>query len=61
MKKEKFEKNIICECGYQNIPENVAKYGVCRGCGKIIDKKVYFERVMSRKLHIKRRGFKRWV
>ena len=56
IKKDYINRNVICKCGYQNLPENVAKYGTCKGCGRIIDNKAYFDRVMAYKLHIKRRG-----
>lgn len=50
--KEKWTENIICECGYHNPINNVQKYGTCRGCGKVLDKKAKFEYEMYCKLHL---------
>lgn len=57
MKKHKKEKLdlVICECGYNNQPENVAIYGTCRGCGKVLDSKVKFKREMYHRLRLWRK------
>lgn len=60
--KRKQLNNVKCECGYQNLPENVKKYGACRGCGKILDKKAHYHHAMMCKLNMwrydkKKRGF----
>lgn len=50
---------ITCECGYNNQPNNVKRYGTCRGCGKVLDNKSKFEYEMVCKLHMwrnKKRG-----
>lgn len=57
MKKEKkkYVEFVICECGYNNQPENVARYGTCRGCGKVLDEKVVFKREMYHRLRLWRK------
>ena len=47
--------NIKCECGYQNHEYNIKKYGTCRSCGKVLDKKAKFEYEMVCKLCLWRR------
>lgn len=54
-KKRKYVEFVICECGYNNQPENVARYGTCRGCGKVLDKKVMFQREMNKRLRLWRK------
>ena len=60
MKKEKVKIEFItCECGYNNQPNNIKKYGSCRRCGKVLDPKAKFEYEMVCKLHLwrnKKRG-----
>lgn len=51
-KKEIINKNIKCECGYQNHPENIQKYGNCRGCGKIIDERAHYKYEMFKRLNL---------
>lgn len=50
MKENKIEL-INCSCGYHNQPDNVKRYGTCRGCGKVLDKKAKFDYEMFCKLH----------
>ena len=53
MKKErKIIKHVICDCGYCNQPENVARYGTCRRCGEVLDKKAKFNYEMYDKLKL---------
>ena len=60
MKKEKVKIEFVtCECGYNNQPCNVEKYGTCRYCGKVLDAKAKFEYEMYCRLHLwknKKRG-----
>ncbi len=51
-KKKKFLPLITCECGYNNQLENVAKYGTCRLCGKVLDEKAKFNREMYIRLRL---------
>ena len=30
---------IKCECGYYNHKDKIQKYGTCKFCGKVLDKK----------------------
>lgn len=46
---------VTCECGYNNQPEKVAIYGTCRGCGKVLDKKVKYKREMYQRLRLWRK------
>lgn len=58
MKKNKrsdFFDNVICDCGYQNHKENVDRYGTCRLCGKVLDKKAKFNYEMFCKLRLWRK------
>lgn len=50
--KNKKEKHIICECGYQNKPFNVKIWGTCTRCRKILDEKAYFKYQMNKKLRL---------
>lgn len=50
--KEKHIKFVTCECGYNNQPGNVAKYGTCRLCGKVLDGKVKYKREMYHRLKL---------
>lgn len=44
-------KNIICpNCKYQNHEYNVLKYGTCKLCGRILDKKAKYRYEMFVKL-----------
>lgn len=53
MKKENKEiKHIVCECGYNNQPWNVKKYGTCTRCGKVLDPKAKFDYEMIVKLRL---------
>ena len=60
MKKEKVKIEFVtCDCGYNNHPDNIKKYGSCRRCGKVLDPKAKFEYEMVCKLHLwrnKKRG-----
>lgn len=62
MIKEKRDKplnNVKCECGYQNLLENVQRYGTCRLCGKVLDPKAKFDYEMYVKLKRWRKGGKK--
>ena len=62
MIKEKRDKpldNVKCECGYQNLQENVKRYGTCRLCGKVLDPKAKFDYEMYVKLRRWRKGGKK--
>lgn len=53
--------NIKCDCGYENHIDKLYKYGgKCLKCKKILDKRVYFNRIMLIKTHnvkeLKKRG-----
>lgn len=53
MKKDKKKIDFVkCECGYNNYPENVKRYGTCRRCGKVLDAKYKFEYDMFCKLRL---------
>ena len=60
MKKDKkIIEFVVCECGYNNQPENVNKYGTCRRCGKVLNDKAKFEYEMVCRLRLwrkKKRG-----
>ena len=43
---------ITCECGYNNQPGNVARWGTCTGCGAVLDKKAKFDYEMYNKLRL---------
>lgn len=60
MKKKKYVDlgNIKCECGYQNHKENIMRYGTCKFCGKVLDKKAKFDYEMYCKLKRWRKGSK---
>lgn len=47
--------NIICECGYQNHKEHVARYGTCKGCGKVLDDKAKLKYEMYVRLRLWRK------
>lgn len=53
--KKKYVEFVICECGYNNQPENVARYGTCRFCNKVLDEKVFFKREMNKRLRLWRK------
>jgi hypothetical protein len=56
MKKDKkFVELITCECGYNNQPENVAKWGTCKGCGKVLNKKIKYRYEMYQRLRLWRK------
>ena len=58
-KDEKIIEFVKCECGYNNLPENVKKYGTCRRCNKVLDEKAKFEYEMVCRLRLwrkKKRG-----
>lgn len=45
--------NIKCpKCNYQNHKENVERYGTCKLCGYVLDKKKKFEYDMFCKLRL---------
>ena len=46
---------VVCECGYNNHPENVKTYGTCTGCGKVLDSKIKFKREMYHRLRLWRK------
>lgn len=47
--------NVKCECGYQNHLENVKRYGTCKFCGSVLDKKAKFNYEMYTKLRLWRK------
>lgn len=51
-KKNKELPLVKCECGYNNQKANVDRYGTCRGCGKILNKKAKFDYEMFCKLRM---------
>lgn len=56
MKKDKkLVELVTCKCGYNNQPENVARYGTCRGCGAVLDSKAKFNYEMYNKLRLWRK------
>lgn len=46
---------VTCDCGYNNQPENVAIWGTCRGCGKVLDQKVKYKLEMYKRLRLWRK------
>ena len=58
MQKEKKMDFIKFECGYNNKPWNVKRYGTCTGCGKVLDKQAKFRYDMYNKLKLWKE--KRW-
>jgi hypothetical protein len=56
MKKDKkFVELITCDCGYNNQPENVARWGTCTKCGKVLDKKAKYKIEMYQRLRLWRK------
>ena len=56
MKKDKkYIEFVTCDCGYNNQPHNVATYGTCRGCGKVLDQKVKYRVEMYHRLRLWRK------
>ena len=47
--------NIICECGYQNHKTAIQTFGVCKGCGKVLDPKAKFNYEMYCRLRLWRK------
>lgn len=43
---------VVCDCGYHNQPQNVKKYGTCKGCGKVLDPRAKFDYEMVCKLRL---------
>lgn len=59
MKKDKnWVIHVVCECGYNNQPNNVKTYGTCTRCGKVLDEQAKFRHDMYNKLRLWRG--KRW-
>lgn len=54
-KSKKTLNNVKCECGYQNLSNNVKIYGTCTRCHKILDDKAYFKHEMYKKLMLWRK------
>ena len=52
---KKFEKMILCECGYYNKMNNVTIYGTCTRCGNILNPKNKFKHEMYNKLKLWRK------
>ena len=51
-KDKNFFKGTTCECGYYNHESNVKKYGTCKLCGKVLDKKAKFDYEMYCRLRL---------
>lgn len=55
-KKKKYDKPLdFCtcpECGYNNQPHNVAKFGTCLRCGSVIDPKAKYKYEMVCRLRL---------
>lgn len=51
-KKEKYLELVTCECGYNNQPYNIERYGTCTRCGKVLNKKAKFDYEMFCKLRM---------
>lgn len=48
--------NVICSCGYQNHKENIDKFGTCKLCGKVLNKKAKYRYEMYVKLRLWRKS-----
>ena len=46
---------IKCECGYYNHKDKIKKYGTCRLCGKVLDKKAKYDYEMNKRLKLWRK------
>ena len=54
-----FDKGIKCQkCGYFNQYHNYKKFGTCRLCGSVIDKKAKFRYEMYNRLRLWRKNNK---
>ena len=51
-KNKRYTEHVKCECGYNNLPENVKQYGTCTKCGKVLDGKAKFRRGMYHRLRL---------
>lgn len=48
--------NVCCpKCGYNNHKESVLRYGTCKRCNEVLDKKAKFDYEMYCKLHLWRK------
>lgn len=44
---------IYCDnCGYCNHKEMVDKYGICKGCGRVLNPKAKYDYEMMSRLHL---------
>lgn len=41
---------VVCECSYNNKKDRLERFGTCLRCGKVLDKRAYFKRMVSRKI-----------
>lgn len=46
---------IKCECGYYNHKDKIQKYGTCKFCGKVLDKKAKYDYEMNKRLKLWRK------
>lgn len=46
---------IKCECGYYNHKDKIQKYGTCKLCGKVLDKKAKYDYEMNKRLKLWRK------
>lgn len=46
---------VKCECGYNNQPWAIERYGTCKLCGKVLDEKAKFHYEMYDKLRLWRK------
>lgn len=46
---------IKCDCGYYNHKEMIQKYGTCKLCGKVLNKKAKYNYEMYKRLKMWRK------
>jgi hypothetical protein len=54
-KDDSFLRGTKCKCGYFNQEHNVKRYGVCKGCGEVLDAKAKFDYEMICRLRLWRK------
>lgn len=47
---------VRCECSYNNRKDRLERFGTCLRCGRVLNERAYFKRVLSRKLGKRIRG-----